>query len=438
MPNYPIANNVELKSGSQIINFRPEVLASLPASPLEAIIAYLTGTTDLYFYNGTRWVSMSGHTSANVNADVESSAYGVLNGMAADGTYQFRSIKSGSAKVTVTLDSGNIIIDLGTIAISNITGLQAALDGKEPAFTKNTAFNKNFGSAAGTVAQGNDSRLSDPRTPTAHNQGASTINAMDSYVIGTTDGAITTSDTLNQAMGKLEYLSRNKLIANVSFNSTTQTLSFLSKGGATLATVDLVLESVMQGVSYNSTTKVLTFTLVSGSTTAISLTDLIDAYTGGTANGLTVTVSAGVISVSIVDGSIAKAKLNTALQTEIDAKALNTQTLGTITASDTEAVTTATTLLTILQSFAKNIKSLLSKFTTLNLTKCYVSPALTGASGTITLATHGVANPKTVSFTLNGVSGIIYTNIDASTKDITWASSITFVAADKAVLTILG
>lgn len=38
----------------------------------------------------------------------------------------------------------------------------------EAAFTKNTAFNKNFGTAAGTVCQGNDSRLSNARTPTSH------------------------------------------------------------------------------------------------------------------------------------------------------------------------------------------------------------------------------------------------------------------------------
>ncbi len=37
---------------------------------------------------------------------------------------------------------------------------------REPGFTKNTAFNKNFGNAAGTVCQGNDSRLSDQRVPT--------------------------------------------------------------------------------------------------------------------------------------------------------------------------------------------------------------------------------------------------------------------------------
>ncbi len=34
---------------------------------------------------------------------------------------------------------------------------------KEPAFSKNNAFNKNFGTASGTVCQGNDSRLSNSR-----------------------------------------------------------------------------------------------------------------------------------------------------------------------------------------------------------------------------------------------------------------------------------
>lgn len=34
-----------------------------------------------------------------------------------------------------------------------------------------------YGTAAGTVCQGNDSRLSNARTPTAHNQAASTITA---------------------------------------------------------------------------------------------------------------------------------------------------------------------------------------------------------------------------------------------------------------------
>lgn len=45
---------------------------------------------------------------------------------------------------------------------------QTALNNKEDAFTKNTAFNKDFGTATGTVCQGDDSRLSDARTPLSH------------------------------------------------------------------------------------------------------------------------------------------------------------------------------------------------------------------------------------------------------------------------------
>lgn len=41
--------------------------------------------------------------------------------------------------------------------------LTPAQVGAEPTFTKNSAFNKNFGTAAGTVCQGNDSRLSNAR-----------------------------------------------------------------------------------------------------------------------------------------------------------------------------------------------------------------------------------------------------------------------------------
>jgi len=40
--------------------------------------------------------------------------------------------------------------------------------GAEPAFAKNGAFNKDFGVGAGDVCEGNDARLSDSRTPTAH------------------------------------------------------------------------------------------------------------------------------------------------------------------------------------------------------------------------------------------------------------------------------
>jgi len=75
----------------------------------------------------------------------------------ASGSATFTNLGNATLTVTVADDSHNHVI-------SNVDGLQAALDGKEASFTKNTAFNKNFGTAAGTVAQGNDSRINNGQT----------------------------------------------------------------------------------------------------------------------------------------------------------------------------------------------------------------------------------------------------------------------------------
>lgn len=48
-------------------------------------------------------------------------------------------------------------------AVSTANSAVTTANSKEPAFTKNNAFNKNFGSAANTVCQGNDARLSNAR-----------------------------------------------------------------------------------------------------------------------------------------------------------------------------------------------------------------------------------------------------------------------------------
>ena len=65
------------------------------------------------------------------------------------------------------------------------------------------------GDASSTqVVMGDDSRLTDARTPTAHNQASSTINAMTSYSKPSSKPAtpsIQASDSLNTAIGKLEY-----------------------------------------------------------------------------------------------------------------------------------------------------------------------------------------------------------------------------------------
>jgi len=83
---------------------------------------------------------------------------------------------TGAANQSANLDGRYTLLE-HSHAISDVVGLQTDLNGKEPTFSKNTAFNKDFGSAAGDVCQGNDSRLSDARTPTAHNHSASDITS---------------------------------------------------------------------------------------------------------------------------------------------------------------------------------------------------------------------------------------------------------------------
>ena len=107
----------------------------------------------------------------------------------------------------------------------------------EPAFSKNSAFNKNFGTAAGTVAQGNDSRLSDARTPTSHTHG---------YVLNdgtiTTTGMVASSDAIAMVRGN-----DSKLIkSNISFGSNDGT--YLRKDG-TWANPDTDTNNYLTGVS---------------------------------------------------------------------------------------------------------------------------------------------------------------------------------------------
>ncbi len=81
---------------------------------------------------------------------------------------------SDLSDVTITtIGAGELLKWDGTAWINNTL----AEAGIEPTFTKNTAFNKNFGTAADTLIHGNDARLSDARTPLAHAHAAADITS---------------------------------------------------------------------------------------------------------------------------------------------------------------------------------------------------------------------------------------------------------------------
>ncbi len=88
-------------------------------------------------------------------------------------------IQSDGTGITESIisDNGTTATINGAMSVSgniNVGGLTASRIVETDAtktlvsVAKNTAYNKNFGTTSGTVCQGNDSRLSDARTPTAH------------------------------------------------------------------------------------------------------------------------------------------------------------------------------------------------------------------------------------------------------------------------------
>lgn len=61
-----------------------------------------------------------------------------------------------------------------------------------------------FGDGEGTFAEGNDPRLSDAREPLPHTHSSADITSLDGYQKALSTGAITQTDTVNSAIGKLE------------------------------------------------------------------------------------------------------------------------------------------------------------------------------------------------------------------------------------------
>lgn len=79
-----------------------------------------------------------------------------------DGTTVVAQANKVTNALVIMSNSGTALVNYDGSATANMT-LSPSNVGAEPAFTKNTAFNKNFGSSAGTVCQGNDGRLSNAR-----------------------------------------------------------------------------------------------------------------------------------------------------------------------------------------------------------------------------------------------------------------------------------
>lgn len=97
-----------------------------------------------------------------------------------DGTTVVAQANKVTNALVIMSNSGTALVNYDGSATANMT-LSPSNVGAEPAFTKNTAFNKNFGSSAGTVCQGNDSRLSNARRSSNISMSLSGANLSISY-----------------------------------------------------------------------------------------------------------------------------------------------------------------------------------------------------------------------------------------------------------------
>lgn len=136
--------------------------------------------------NGTAQPTFNGFTARTINvtpASIGAATTGALDGVVSDLT-DGTTVVAQADKVTNALvimsNSGTALVNYDGSATANMT-LSPSNVGAEPAFTKNSAFNKNFGSSAGTVCQGNDGRLSDARRSSNITMSLSGTNLSISY-----------------------------------------------------------------------------------------------------------------------------------------------------------------------------------------------------------------------------------------------------------------
>lgn len=171
-----IANTV--LDGSIVTNsFNSAAVAPTAAKTSQALTIQLNGTAQPTFNGSTaRTINV---TPASIGAATTGALDGVVSDLT-DGTTVVAQANKVTNALVIMSNSGTALVNYDGSATANMT-LSPSNVGAEPAFTKNTAFNKKFGSSAGTVCQGNDSRLSNARRSSNISMSLSGTNLSISY-----------------------------------------------------------------------------------------------------------------------------------------------------------------------------------------------------------------------------------------------------------------
>ena len=151
-------------------------------------------------------------------SEMDTSLSGKANSTHSHGNLTSDGKVGSTANYFVYTTTGGAITSKQKIGNINTSGQIGSTANKPLITTTNGAITTgNFGSDANTFCQGNDSRLSDARTPTAHNQASSTITDSNTYAnIGNTSQ---TQESINSAIN-----SKLGELVDINFVTVVQTL----------------------------------------------------------------------------------------------------------------------------------------------------------------------------------------------------------------------
>ena len=394
--------------GNQLLSVVAEVLASAPSNPKPGQIYYDSTLKRLRYYTDAtmNWVNGTPLSAANKNPDVANS-YGVYHNTDND-VFLFRNIKAKTSKIGIGLTpNGEIEID------ANITKTDVGLGN----VTNDAQVKRSeMGAVNGVATLGADGKVPSTQLP--------------SYVDEVVEFEAQIPTKTGMTVGKLYYITGTKLLCSAT--SATAGTDISPEAGKIY--VDLQTAKTYRWGG--------TDLVVISETLALGETEF-SAYRGDRGKEA--------FDHSQNAAGMAVPHVSDADRSNWNAKQDTSVTITTPTSSDTQATAGAQTIVSLFQKLVNNIKALYDRFSpstghdhngtnskkidyasltgTGSIVKKYVSAALTGASGTITAATHGCGTTPQVTFVQNGEHIELAWTINAS-GDIAWGSNISFVAGD--------
>ena len=394
--------------GNQLLSVVAEVLASAPSNPKPGQIYFDSYLKRLRYYADatTGWVNGTPLSAANKNGDVDNS-YGVYHSTEND-IFLFRNIKGKSSKISVSLSgAGEIEID------ANITKTDVGLGN----VTNDAQVKRSeMGAVNGVATLGADGKVPSTQLP--------------SYVDDVVEFEAQIPTKTGMTVGKLYYITGTKLLCSAT--SATAGTDINPEAGKIYVDLQTAKTYRWGGIDL----VVISETLALGETSS-------SAYRG----------DRGKIAYDHSQNAsgMSTPHVSDADRSNWNAKQSTDVVISAPTASDAQASAGSQGIGSLFQRLVDNIKALYDRFSpstghdhngtnskkidyasltgTGSIVKKYVSAALTGASGTITAATHGCGTTPLVIFVQNGEHIELAWTINAS-GDIAWGSNISFVAGD--------